>query len=195
MITILRRRVRNIWVSTLKVKVTAWPCSKKRVRPITCYWKSDLTTISQRWSPYWIDVPHATFGSLPWRSRSCHDLAAKSCPAHYFIIWSRILQLFHKNDHNIETMCCAQYLGCFYTLNFVCCKNLTQQEVYLPVSKTWSGSITRFNRLLLNTKIDAMKYMGLKYAMLQPLLYLRINNFTNINQSSQFYIQFHYKLV
>ena len=29
MITILRRRVaRNIWVATLKVKVTAWPCSK-----------------------------------------------------------------------------------------------------------------------------------------------------------------------
>jgi len=29
MITILRRRVtRNIWVATLKVNVTAWPCSK-----------------------------------------------------------------------------------------------------------------------------------------------------------------------
>jgi hypothetical protein len=40
-------------------------------------------------------------------------------------------------------------LGCFYTLNFVCDITLTLQVVYLPVSKTYSGSITRFNRLLL----------------------------------------------
>jgi hypothetical protein len=45
-------------------------------------------------------------------------------------------------------MCHAQYLVCFYTMNFVCNITLTQQEVYLPVSKTYSGSITRFNRLL-----------------------------------------------
>jgi hypothetical protein len=25
-----------------------------------------------------------------------------SCPAHNFIIWSRILHLFHRNDHHIE---------------------------------------------------------------------------------------------
>jgi hypothetical protein len=50
---------------------------------------------------------------------------------------------------NIETMCRAQHLGYFYTLNFVCDITLTLQEVYLPVSKTYSGSITRFNRLLL----------------------------------------------
>jgi len=63
MITILRRRVtRNIWVHTLKVKVTA-------------------------------------------------RLAAKSCPAHNFVIWSRISKLFHRNDHHIETTCRAQYLG------------------------------------------------------------------------------------
>ena len=63
MITILRRRVaRNIWVATLKVKVTPWP-----------------------WT--------------------------KSCPAHNFVIWSRILKLFKSNDHHIETMCRAQHLG------------------------------------------------------------------------------------
>ena len=45
MITILRRRVaRNIWVATLKVKVTAWPCSKIKPGPLLCYLKSDLTT-------------------------------------------------------------------------------------------------------------------------------------------------------
>jgi hypothetical protein len=74
--------------------------------------------------------------SLPWRSRSQHDLGAKSYPAHNFDIWSRILQLFHRNDHHIETMCCAQHFGCFYTFNVVCDITLTLQEVYLPVSKT-----------------------------------------------------------
>jgi len=34
-----------------------------------------------------------------------------SCPAHNFVIWSWILKLFHRNDHNIKTMCCAQHLG------------------------------------------------------------------------------------
>jgi len=53
----------------------------------------------------------ATFRSLPWRSKWQHDLAAKSCPAHNFVIWSRILKIFHKNDHYIETACHAQHLG------------------------------------------------------------------------------------
>jgi hypothetical protein len=114
------------------------------------------------------------------------------------VILSRILQLFHRNDHHIgktchaqhlgrylesqghsmtlqqnrvwpitllfqvgfynyfiemitiiiEMTCHAQHLGCFYTLNFVCDITLTLQEVYLQVSKTYSGSITGFNRLL-----------------------------------------------
>jgi len=41
------------------------------------------------------------FGSLPWRSRSQHDLEAKSCPAHNFVIWGWILKLFHRNDHRM----------------------------------------------------------------------------------------------
>jgi len=56
-------------------------------------------------------VSRATFGFLPWRSRSQCDHAAKSCPAHNFVIWSRILKIFHRNDHQIETTCCAHYLG------------------------------------------------------------------------------------
>ena len=51
------------------------------------------------------------FGSLPWMSRSHHDLASKSRPAHNFVIWSRILKLFHRNDHHIKTMCRAHQLG------------------------------------------------------------------------------------
>jgi len=63
MIVMLRRRVaHNIWVATLKIKVTVWP-----------------------WS--------------------------KLFPDHNFIIWSRILKLFHRNDRLIETTCSAQHLG------------------------------------------------------------------------------------
>jgi len=37
--------------------------------------------------------------------------SAKSCPAHNFVIWSQILQLFYIIDHHIDTTCCAQHLG------------------------------------------------------------------------------------
>jgi hypothetical protein len=70
--------------------------------------KWDFKTISQVWSPNWDDVSRVTFGSLPWWSRSQHDFAAKSCPVHNFIIWSRILKLFHRNDRHIRTTCRAQ---------------------------------------------------------------------------------------
>jgi len=53
------------------------------------------------------------FGSLPWRSRSQHDLEAKSCPAYNFVIWSQILKQFHRNDHHIKTTCREQDLGRF----------------------------------------------------------------------------------
>jgi len=114
MIPILRRCVaRNIWVTTLKVKVTAWPCSIMVSGPQLRFLKSDFITISQKWSPYWDDVSRATFGSLPWRSRSQHDIAAKSCPAHNFIIWSRISKLFHRNDHFFEM---TKFLACVQNL-------------------------------------------------------------------------------
>ena len=29
------------------------------------------------------------------------------------MIWSQIIQLFHRNDHHIETTCRVQYLGCY----------------------------------------------------------------------------------
>jgi len=53
------------------------------------------------------------FGSLLWSSRSQNDIAAKSCPTHNFVIWSRIYKLIHGNDHRIKIyiMCRTQYLG------------------------------------------------------------------------------------
>jgi len=112
MITILRRRVAyNICVDTLKVKVTAWSCSKIVSAQWLCYLKSDFTAFSQKWSPYWDDVSCTTFGSLPWRAMQQHDIAAKSCLAHNLVILSPILQLFHRNDHHIEMPCHAQHLG------------------------------------------------------------------------------------
>ena len=84
---------------------------KNRVRPITCLFEVWFTTISQKWSPYLDDVSRTTFESIPWKPMSLHDLAAKSCPAHNFVIWSRISKLFHRNDHHIKTKCRAQHLG------------------------------------------------------------------------------------
>jgi len=80
MITLLGWHVaRNIWVATLKIMVTAWPCSKIMSGSKLCYLKSHFETISQNWSTYWDAVSQAIFGSLPWpcRSRSQHDLASK----------------------------------------------------------------------------------------------------------------------
>jgi hypothetical protein len=142
MITILRQCVaRNIWLATLKVKVTEWPCSKIVPGPLLRYLKSDLTTFSERWSPYWIDVSHTTFGSLAWRSMSQNDLAAETCLAYNFVIWSRNLQLFHRNDHHIETMCRAQHLGYFESLNFVCNITLTLlEDTFLCPKPIWETS-------------------------------------------------------
>jgi len=93
------------WIATLKVKVTAWHWSKILSGPFFCYLRSDYKTIWHKWSPYRDDVSRTTFKSIPRMSRSQHDLAAKTCPAHNFVIWSRIFKLFDRNDHHIEMMC------------------------------------------------------------------------------------------
>ena len=36
-----------------------------------------------------------------------------SCLAHNFVIWNQISKQFHRNDHNIETTCRVQHLGCY----------------------------------------------------------------------------------
>jgi len=59
---------------------------QNRVRSITLLLDVRFYNISQKWSPYWDDMSHTTFGSLPWRLRLQHDLAAKTCLAHYFVI-------------------------------------------------------------------------------------------------------------
>jgi len=84
-----------------------------RVRPITSLFEVGLWNILQKWPPYWDDVSRATFGSLPWRSRSRRDLAANSFPAHNIVIWRRISKIFQRNDHRIETTCRAQHLSCY----------------------------------------------------------------------------------
>jgi len=84
---------------------------QNRVRPITLlfeveFWKyfTEMITILRR-------CVVRNIWELPWRSRSQHDLAAKSCPAHNFVIWSRISKIFYRNDHHIETSSRAQHLG------------------------------------------------------------------------------------
>jgi len=80
---------------------------QNRIRPITLLFEVWFYN-------YYRNDHHieTTFGSIPRRSRSQHDLAAKkSCPAHNIFIWSRILQLFYRNDHHIEMRCRAQHFG------------------------------------------------------------------------------------
>ena len=78
MITILRRCVaNNIWVFTLKVKVTAWPCSKIMSGQYLCYLKSYFKTVSQKWSLYCVAVSRG----------------------------SRIFQLLDRSIHHIKMMC------------------------------------------------------------------------------------------
>ena len=79
-----------------------------RVRPIASLFEVGF----RNYSPEMITILKRRvarkFGSLPWRSRSQRDLAAKSCPAHNFVIWSRISKIFHRNDYHIETTCGTQ---------------------------------------------------------------------------------------
>jgi hypothetical protein len=86
---------------------------QNRVRPITSlfevgfffynFFTEMITILRQRVA--------CNIGSLPLRSRSQHDLEEKSCPAHNLVIWSLILQLFHRNDHHIEMTWRVQHLG------------------------------------------------------------------------------------
>jgi len=87
------------------------PLQKNRVRPITSLFEvwfynyfTEMITILG-----WYVARN--IWSLPWRSRSQHDLAAKLCPAYNFVNWRTILKLFHRNDHHIETPCREQHLG------------------------------------------------------------------------------------
>jgi len=86
---------------------------QNRVRPITLLFEVGFQKYFTKWSPYWGDMSHATCRSLLWRSRSQIDLAAKSCPAHNFVIWSQTSKQFHRNDHHIETTCRVQHLACY----------------------------------------------------------------------------------
>jgi len=55
-----------------------------------------------------------------------------SCPAHNFVIWSRISKLFHRNDHHIRTTCRAQQFGRF--LEGQGHSMILQQNFVLPIT-------------------------------------------------------------
>jgi len=84
---------------------------QNRVWPITLLFEVGFYNFLTEMEPYWDDMSRATFWSLPWKSRSQHDLAATSFSAHNFVIWSWILQLFHRNDHHIGMTCRISHLG------------------------------------------------------------------------------------
>jgi len=61
-----------------------------------------------------------------------NDLAAKSCPAHNLVIWSRLSKIFHRNDHHIGTTCCRQHLGGY--LEDQCHSMTLQQSRVRPIT-------------------------------------------------------------
>jgi len=77
----------QIWIATLKAKVTAWPCSKIVSGPWLRYLKSDFKTISQKWLPYWDNVSSATFKSL---CLSVSPSLTFSCLLHITLVLLRI---------------------------------------------------------------------------------------------------------
>jgi len=85
------------------------------------------------------------FGSLPWRSQ--HDLAAKTCPAYNFVIWSQILQLLDKNDHHIEMM--SHYLAHSLALGLLYCIMLSSVTLIASFSGLQEeGMIRAWNNLI-----------------------------------------------
>jgi len=121
------------------------------------YLKSDFKNISRNIrNIIFLIICHAkTFGSLPCRSRSQHDIAAKSCSAHDSFIWSQVLKLFHRNNNHIEATCRAKILRHYLKgrghnmtlqLNFVwpitllrkCCNVLSHHNIFETFSQKWS---------------------------------------------------------
>ena len=111
MTTMLRQRVmRNIWVATLKVKVTAWPCSIS-VWPITLLFEvglwnyfTEMITILRRRVTRNIWVATLKVKVTAWP-------CSKIVSGLNFVIWGPILKLLHRNDHRIKTTCHAQHFG------------------------------------------------------------------------------------
>jgi len=61
------------------------------------------------------------------------------------VIWSRILQLFHRNDHHIEATCHMQHLGCYLEGQWPCSRIVSGPKLcYLK-----SNFTTSFDKLLL----------------------------------------------
>jgi len=89
---------------------------QNRVRPITLLlvFEVGFRKYFTEMLTYWDDVSRATFETLPWRSRSQHDLVTKSCLAHNFVTGSRISKKIHRNDHHIKTRWRAQNLGRYF---------------------------------------------------------------------------------
>jgi len=81
---------------------------QNRVRPITLLFKVGFRTYLTEMITILRRRVARKFELLHWRSRSQHDLAAKSCPSNNFVIWSRISKIFYRNDHHIEMPCRAQ---------------------------------------------------------------------------------------
>jgi len=138
MITILRRRVaRNIWVTTFKVRVTTSPCSKIMFGLYNLViWTQILKLFHRLMITILRWCVACNICVTTWRSMSQHDLAAKSCLAHNFVIWSRMLKLFSQKwsqywDNEISCLCPKPIRGASAGLTgscFFCCYTIMFTE-------------------------------------------------------------------
>ena len=95
-------------------------------------------------------MSRTTFGSLPWRSRSQHDLSAKSCPAHNLVIWSQISQLFYIIDYHIDSTV-ARTRTLLFAVEFYKYFWQTTSLLYSPIPIR--GALPGSDRLLFYFKI------------------------------------------
>jgi len=89
-------------------------------------------------------MSRVTFWLLPWRSRSQHDLAAKSGPAHNFVIWSPILKLLHRNDHYMRSRVASKIIVA--TLKIKVTAWPCSQTCLVHVFVIWSRILQLFDR-------------------------------------------------
>ena len=144
----LRRRVaRNIWSPTLKVKVTARPCSKIVFGSLLCYLKSDFDNISQKWSPYWDDVSHGNLGR--YLEGQGHIMTLQQ---------NRTLLCYLKSD--FENILHVHVNGEFETATLPCVNILDKMNTCRMV--LWMGRSEIKANMLLKHPISDNMSMGVK---------------------------------
>jgi len=139
MVTILRQLVAcNIWVATLKAKVTAWPCTKIVSGPELCYFKSDFTTTFDK---LLLCVQYLFGEHYPVPTGSCFPLFCLGCNScvkeetHIIhILWQTLVN--YVLYHTLSVNHTRQIYTWSYYLNFRCTYFMWPGLMAQPMSST-----------------------------------------------------------